>query len=107
MLKRKQFEKCVNYLKEAEEAISLVNVKYGFDDNDMLYAYVSEKVKKRTRRYQFCRNRKSPMSDRQWNLNIYFDSNDGNEKLEKISRYFAETAEGLWKKLVDAKIVKE
>ena len=106
MLKRKQFEKCINYLKEAEEAISLVNVKYGFDDNDMLYAYVSEKVKNGTKQYQFCRNKRSSLPDRQWNLNIYFDSNDGNET-EKRGRYFAETVEELWEKLVDAKIVKE
>jgi len=105
MLKRKQFEKCVNYLKEVEEAISLVNVKYGFDQNDMLYAYASEKVKNGIKQYQFCRGRKSSI-DRQWNLNIYIYGKNGEEP-ERTRRYFASTDEELWEKLVDAKVAKE
>lgn len=105
MLKRKQFEKCVNYLKEVEEAIISINVKYGFDNNDMIYSYASEKVKNGYKQYQFCRGRKSS-DDRQWNLNIYIYSEGSNEP-ERTRRYFARTDEELWEKLVDAKIAKE
>lgn len=105
MLKRKQFEKCVNYLKEVDEAISLVNAKYGFDQNDMIYSYISEKVKNGTKQYQLCKHRMSYMPDRQWNLNVYL-YNEDNKEPERTSRYFAGTAEELWEKLVDAKIAK-
>ena len=74
MLKRKQFEKCVNYLKEVDEAISLVNAKYGLDQNDMIYSYIREKVKNGTKQYQLCKHRMCYMPDRQWNLNVYFSN---------------------------------
>lgn len=95
------FTKRIEYLKELEEKITAVNSKYGFNDNNLIYAYwFSNDIE----HWQFAK-RMSEYTEDKWGIMIYSKTTSDQEEFEQNRKIFAKTPEDLWLALVKADLV--
>lgn len=104
-LTKKQFDQKIEYLTKLEEAIKNVNSLYKEDENDMLYAHIIKKGKNQTTHYQFVRNFGFVVDiNQRWIVNVYKYDNKTGEDLKVKQKFYANTVEKLWEKLVNEKV---
>lgn len=104
-LTRKQFDQKIEYLTKLEEAIKNINSLCKEDDNDMLYAHLIKKGKKQTTHYQFVRSFGYVVDiNQRWIVNVYTYDNKTGEDLKVKQKFYANTVEKLWEKLVNEKV---